>query len=193
MEPQAVEAALREHPDVADAAVLLSIHAERTAQPCAYVSARGDVQLKAETLRAHLTRVLSPQLMSVAIQVIPRVPRLDDGSLDRAALLTGRSTGSAAPYARPTTDVERTLAEIWSSVLNVGRVGVHDNFFELGGTSMAALRCVGRIQDRLSLAISVKDVFALPTISQLAAFVDRLRWATAPLAASRETTAHETP
>lgn len=40
------------------------------------------------------------------------------------------------PYASPRTLWQRKLAELWSDLLGVDRVGVHDSFFELGGDSL---------------------------------------------------------
>ena len=45
-------------------------------------------------------------------------------------------------YVPPRDDVERAIAETWTTVLGVPRVGVHDDYFELGGDSILAIQIV---------------------------------------------------
>ncbi|WP_027084538.1 HAD-IIIC family phosphatase [Cohnella panacarvi] len=45
----------------------------------------------------------------------------------------------AQPYVAPETELEATVAKVWSKVLGVSPVGIHDDFFQLGGTSLKAV------------------------------------------------------
>jgi len=49
-------------------------------------------------------------------------------------------------YVAPRTTTEKTLADIWCTLLNVARVGVNDNFFELGGHSLLATQVMSRLR-----------------------------------------------
>ena len=62
------------------------------------------------------------------------------GKLDREALPEPELARPqlAAPYEAPSGHAETTLADIWSRVLGVDRIGVNDNFFDLGGDSIQA-------------------------------------------------------
>jgi aryl carrier-like protein len=60
------------------------------------------------------------------------------------------------------------LAEIWSGVLRVARIGIDDNFFELGGDSILSIRIIARAAQQ-GVEISADDLFMHPTIRELAA------------------------
>src|SRR4029077_1860900 len=81
----------------------------------------------------------------------------------------------AAGYVAPRTDLERTIAAVWSDVLGVPRVGVHDGFFELGGHSLLATLTVSRLREALGIDISLRTLFEAPTVAALAAQVEAAR------------------
>jgi acyl carrier protein len=60
------------------------------------------------------------------------------------------------------------LAESWSGVLKVDRVGIHDNFFELGGHSLSAMQVIARLRAQLDTDITVASFFELPTVAEFA-------------------------
>jgi acyl carrier protein len=92
------------------------------------------------------------------------------GKVDRKNLPTpfGASTEAEARSVLPSNPIEQVLADIWSEVLNVDRVGIHDNFFELGGHSLSAIQVISRIKNRLAVEIPISAVFDFPTVAQLA-------------------------
>src|SRR5213593_1816726 len=79
-------------------------------------------------------------------------------------LIGGR--GSAA-----TTDAEGIFAEVLAEVLRVDRVSVESHFFdELGADSLVMAHFCARVRKRGNLpSVSMKDVYAHPTIRSLAA------------------------
>ena len=93
------------------------------------------------------------------------LPRTHSGKIDRLALASLQAPSSTSP--EPATDRERALAEIWSDVLGVERVGRGDDFFELGGDSITAFRMIGRARAS-GIHISVARLFAHPTLADLA-------------------------
>ncbi|HET6212389.1 MAG TPA: phosphopantetheine-binding protein [Micromonosporaceae bacterium] len=76
--------------------------------------------------------------------------------------------GVASPYAAPRTDVEATLARLWSAKLGVQPVGIHDDFFELGGDSLLAADLQLDIDTALGVEIPTWTLFLSPTIAELA-------------------------
>ena len=73
----------------------------------------------------------------------------------------------ASAYEPPSTDTERFLAEIWTSLLGVDRIGIDDNFFELGGHSLLATRVLARIGDSLHVRLTLRNIFDSPTVRGL--------------------------
>ncbi|MBE7700243.1 hypothetical protein H9623_08000 [Oerskovia sp. Sa1BUA8] len=68
----------------------------------------------------------------------------------------------------PSTPLEARLAELWSDVLGVGRVGRYDNFFDLGGNSLVAVQLVSRLRSALDMRVSIAVLFENPTLEALA-------------------------
>ncbi|RSD12022.1 non-ribosomal peptide synthetase [Amycolatopsis eburnea] len=159
-----IEAALRQHPDVREA-VVVAREIEGHKRLVAYVV--GEVA----ELRAYLGDALPDYLVPSVFVPLAAVPVTANGKVDRAALpepdLTEVRTGE---FVAPRTDVETTLAGVWSAVLGLPRVGVTDNFFELGGDSILAIQVVHRTR-QAGLALRSKDLFTHQTVAELATVV----------------------
>jgi hypothetical protein len=91
-------------------------------------------------------------------------------------------------YIPPATDTEKILANAWAEVLKRPEPGAGDNFFELGGHSLLAARVVSRIRRELRMELPVRSLFDRPVLSDLAAYIDARRAASAsgPAADHRE-------
>ncbi|HEU4558603.1 MAG TPA: thioesterase domain-containing protein, partial [Longimicrobium sp.] len=166
IEPGEIEARLCEHPAVRQAVVLAREDAPGEKRLVAYVV--GDAE--AGALKAHLDASLPPYMVPAAYVRLEALPLTGSGKLDRRAL----PALDAAAYARsshepPRTMTEQVLAEIWSELLGVERVGRRDHFFDLGGHSLLAARLVTRVRQALNPAATVGEVFAHPTLHELAA------------------------
>ena len=82
------------------------------------------------------------------ILIVAEIPKGPTGKLNRIGMAAalGLSAGvdgptsraSDGPFVAPRTELEATLANLFSAILKVERVGVLDVFFELGGDSMLA-------------------------------------------------------
>jgi amino acid adenylation domain-containing protein len=161
MEPGEVEAALRAHPAVRDAAV-----DGRDGRLVGWVvPAEGEVD--PEALRAHLRRTLPEHMVPGAFAVLDALPLTASGKLDRRALpAPARPAGDG--YVAPRTPVEARLAEVFAEVLKAERVGVHDDFFALGGHSLLATRVVSRVDHVFGVEMPVRALFEAPTVAGLA-------------------------
>ncbi|GAB2711105.1 non-ribosomal peptide synthetase [Kitasatospora kifunensis] len=93
---------------------------------------------------------------------VQRVDELPDGTGDY------RLAVADAGADEPATPLEKALAEVWCELLGIDRVGRDDNFFALGGNSLLVTRLVGRIRTVLGVGLGVADLFARPTIAELA-------------------------
>ena len=91
MSPAEIECALAEHPLVAEAAVVGSVHRGGRVRPAAFVVAvaaatAGDGDGLARELRRHVSQRLAPDLAPARVDVLAALPRLAGGKLDRRAL-----------------------------------------------------------------------------------------------------------
>ncbi len=75
-------------------------------------------------------------------------------------------------YRAPRTPVEEVLATIWAQVLDCECVGVEDHFQDLGGTSLHATRIFSRLRDVLGVSLPRSLILQLPTIAQMATYIE---------------------
>ncbi|HEY4589269.1 MAG TPA: condensation domain-containing protein, partial [Thermoanaerobaculia bacterium] len=169
VEPGEVEAALRSHPGVAEAAVVARETADGKAL-IAYGVPREGADLPAD-LREHLRAVLPEPMLPARLIPLPALPLTPNGKLDRRALAREPLPEEAAgeDLTPPRTPLEERLAAIWREVLGVERVGVHDDFLALGGHSLLAVRVLSRVQEALGVTVPMQAFFAAPTVAGLAA------------------------
>jgi len=128
-------------------------------------------------LRKALAKTLPEHMIPSVFVVRDYLPLTPTGKVDRKALPdpdNGRPELDTA-YVAPSTAVEKALAEIWSEVLSVDRVGVHDSFFDLGGHSLAATRVISQVIKKFKLELPLQALFQAPTIAEVAAIINEHR------------------
>ncbi|WP_407056284.1 condensation domain-containing protein, partial [Paenibacillus dendritiformis] len=79
---------------------------------------------------------------------------------------------AASDYEEPVTPTEQRLSRLWKEVLRVERAGAGDHFFELGGHSLRATFLAAKIHEEFEAEIPVRDIFAYPTLRELASRID---------------------
>jgi len=169
-----IEARLAEHPDVREAAVLAREDVPGDVRLVAYVVGDAD----AEPLRAHLSAALPEYMVPAAYVRLEALPLTPNGKLDRKALPAPEGSAYASrEYEAPVGKIEEALAEIWTELLRVERVGRHDHFFELGGHSLLALQVVSRVRQGMEVELALATVFEKPVLSALAERILELRLA----------------
>jgi hypothetical protein len=108
------------------------------------------------------------------VVTLPALPLTPNAKVDRAALPAPQWGGSPSAVGRvgPRNPVEATLVGIWSDILAAQEpVGVHDNVFAAGGQSLTATKFVVRVADAYGVNLPVHQVFASPTIAELAEII----------------------
>ncbi|HVR99896.1 MAG TPA: amino acid adenylation domain-containing protein, partial [Thermoanaerobaculia bacterium] len=166
LEPGEIEALLREHPAVREAAVLLREGDDRL-MACVTLDGEASPAGLKNWLRVRLPEPLVP----AAFVILDELPLTATGKLDRRALSKLEPETPAAGEAGaalPATDKERLLADIWAGALKRDRVGLHDDFFALGGDSILAIQVVSRAAEA-GLFVEPRQLFAHPTVAGLAA------------------------
>ena len=171
IEPQEVEAALLERDDVRAAAVVAGDAATGGCRLIAYVVPAAAPGPTAAALRAALRERLPEPMLPAAFVTLDELPLGPNGKLDRRALPPPGQQPSGAAATAPRTAIEAHLAAIWAELLGVDAIGVEDNFFELGGHSLLASQLLSRIRDRFHVRLPLREVFAAPSVGELARVV----------------------
>jgi len=169
-ELEEVEAALAEHPAVAEAAALFD-DAGAAARLVAYIALRPEAEASPSELADHLAHHLPAWAVPAAYVFLDHLPLTRNGKVDHAALPSPEEaeTPQAGSVAQPRTPFEEMLAAVWREVLGVERVGVDISFFDLGGHSLLAAQLVARVRQVFQVELPLRHLFDEPTVRQLAA------------------------
>ncbi|NBD09133.1 non-ribosomal peptide synthetase [Corallococcus silvisoli] len=171
IEPGEIEAALRLQASVKEAIVLVREDVPGDRRLVAYVTA--SVPLTAPALRAHLKAHLPAHMLPSAIVVLSAMPLSASGKVERKALPDPRDCpGAEEDFVAPGTELERTVARVWSDVLRVEAISATANFFELGGQSLLATQAIGRLRDALQRPVAMRSLFANPILRDFAAALE---------------------
>jgi amino acid adenylation domain-containing protein len=129
----------------------------------------------ASELRDFARRRLPASMVPSAFVALETLPVTSHGKVDRAALPppTGLRGEMDRPWVAPRDETERRIAEIWSQVLGLDRVGVEDNFFSLGGHSLLAVQVLARLREEIGADLPLRAMFESPTVAELAGRVRR--------------------
>jgi amino acid adenylation domain-containing protein len=177
-----IDAALRDHADVADAVCALRQDAPAGARIVAYVVARGATPTAA-VLRTWLGERLPDYMVPTAWVFLAALPLSPAGKVDRRAL-PAPQVDRVAERVAPRDGDEETVLAIWREVLGRDDLGMTDDFFEVGGHSLVATRVMTRLRERAGVTLPLRVLFQHPTAEALAAALraERARGA-APIAA----------
>jgi len=177
VEPGEVAAVLREHPSVAEAAVVAREEVPGDRYLAAYVAAAPGRAVQGAELREHLAARLPAWMIPSVFVAMDALPKTPAGKLDRRALPApdGAAAAGGDGFVEPATPTEAAVAEIWREVLKLERVGATDHFFDLGGHSLKATRILTRVGARLGVELPVGVIFDQPTVRGIAALVDEKR------------------
>jgi acyl carrier protein len=122
-------------------------------------------------IRHHLQQHLPEYMIPAAFVRLDAFPLTANGKLDHAVLPVPQYMTSQH-FLLPKTELEQTLASIWSEELDIASIGLKDNFFELGGDSLIAARIVLKINNLLGINVTLHDFYACLTIESMIPFLN---------------------
>jgi len=174
---ETVTAALLATGLVDDTAVLALPSALGHPQLVAYVVSNARAAPSVSDLRRAVRTALPAYMIPSRFVVLDRLPLDPNGKVDRRALPTpdGDRPSLDAPFRAPATNMERVVADLWSDLLGVSRVGIHDDFFDLGGDSLLAMALPARLEQRLGVRLTEAALLEGGTVHRMAGLLDRLR------------------
>ncbi|MFF1692201.1 amino acid adenylation domain-containing protein [Streptomyces sp. NPDC058257] len=164
VEPGEIEAVLLRHPGVSAA-----VADARDDRLVAWVVPGPDGPPTVAQLREHCA-VLPAYLVPAVFVALERIPLTAQGKTDRRRLPDPADghLEQGGEFTAPRTPVEMVVAEIWRTVLGVGRVGAHDSFFALGGDSIRAMHTVARVRELMGAELPLRELLGAPTVADQA-------------------------
>ncbi|AGL14998.1 non-ribosomal peptide synthetase [Actinoplanes sp. N902-109] len=172
VEPAEVELVLREHPAIADAAVVGVADPDQGAVLAAYLVATGP-EPAVRAVRTFVEQRLPDFMVPSYLALVPALPLLDSGKVDRAKLRTpSRSRpGIGTAYAPPQSADQRTAVQLVAGVLGLDSVGVDDDFFALGGDSLRLMLLRAAVEAAVGGDVDLAAVLDAGTPRALAALL----------------------
>ncbi|WP_371797639.1 non-ribosomal peptide synthetase [Streptomyces albidoflavus] len=170
-----IEARLLDHPDVANASVL--VRGEETDRGLAgfVVPVPSAAAGTADRVRDALAREL-PEWMVPRLTVVDRLPLTPMGKVDRAALAALEPQREPEPVAAAPADglspLEQALSVMWRELLEADTVGPEDNFFSMGGHSILLGRLSARIRRDLEIRPPLRAFYSHATLGEQARMLE---------------------
>ncbi|MEU8196214.1 amino acid adenylation domain-containing protein [Microbispora amethystogenes] len=171
-----IEAALGQHPGIKAAVVVAQGEPRGAKRLVAFVVPDGGSE-PPEDLRDYLGAKLPSYMVPLAFLSMDTLPLTSNGKVDRRALVVPESLAEerGPAYTVPRTQIEETVADVWSELLQLERVGAHDDFFLLGGDSLMAMRAVVHLRRAFELDLPIRLIFDHPSVAGTALVIeDRL-------------------
>ena len=166
-----IETALNTYPHVRETVATVREDTPGDQRLVAYFVPRAELLDQTETeltttaLQNYLRARLPEYMIPSTFVRLEKLPTLANGKIDRKALPAPDKRVNT--YVAPRNQTEERLAEFWSEILGIERVGVNDNFFDLGGHSLLATQAISRIRETFQTDLSLRSFFAAPTIAAL--------------------------
>ncbi|MBA5689213.1 Pls/PosA family non-ribosomal peptide synthetase [Rugamonas apoptosis] len=181
-----IEALLAQQPGVGTAAVLLRKD-DGIDQLVAYLVPEAGAALEGRALRQALAAVLPPYMVPGRYELLPAMPRLTSGKIDRKALkatpLSAPAAGDSADSDLPETPAEAALFAALATLFPGQPILRQADFFsDLGGHSFFAARLASALRaDPRFAHVTVRDIYQQRQVGKIAAVL-----ADAPAAVAAE-------
>ena len=168
IELSAIESVIRSAKNVDDCVVAKKITDNQQEILVAYVVANTPVMLT--KIQKLVSEQLPEYMVPNAMVELDKIPLTANGKIDYRALPSVNLETKKA-YVAPQNDLEQELAELFGYVLKQEKIGTQDNFFECGGNSLNATILLNLITEKLNADISLRTIFANPTVTRLATVI----------------------
>src|SRR5262249_35161550 len=169
-----IEVALETHPAVRQAVVIAREDDPGDKRLVAYLMLASPEPNLAAELRRFLGGKLPDYMVPSAFVVGEDFPRTPSSKIDRRSLPRpeGKRPELETSFVAPRTELEEALARLWARLIKIDRVGIFDNFFDLESNSLLALQTVARLRQEKGLDLPVVQIFAHPTVGELASWLE---------------------
>jgi amino acid adenylation domain-containing protein len=175
VEPAEIEAALRAHPTVAQAAVIPDREpGAAVVRLVGFVTAATMHPPDPDHLLGFLRHQLPDYAVPARIVVLDEMPLGPTDKLDRGRLPVPRGAAADAGVDdAPAGPAERAVADIWRRVLRRDDIGRRSHFMASGGDSLHLVQMLALIRNELGVDVDLAQFLAQPTVAATAALTER--------------------
>jgi acyl-coenzyme A synthetase/AMP-(fatty) acid ligase/acyl carrier protein len=163
-----VEAALAAVPGVQRSCVVARADGDGNQRLAAYYVPASGAELTPRIFGEFFTEKMPAHMRPSSYTRLKELPLTVNGKLDAAALPSPSTDLGVQDATQSLSDTEEKVAQIFSEVLDLPRIGLDDNFFDCGGTSLLLIKAHLRLQTQFERAIPVTLMFECPTVRSLA-------------------------
>ncbi|MBE9003325.1 AMP-binding protein, partial [Nostoc sp. LEGE 12447] len=170
-----IQSVILEHSGVKEAVVIAREDVPGNKRLAAYIVWNAESPSSIDVLQSFVSEKLPDYMVPSVFVPLKALPLTNNGKVDTKALPAPEEVrAESGTFVAPTTPTEKLLADIWTKVLRVERVGIHDNFFELGGDSILSIQIIAKA-NQAGLQLIPKQMFDNQTIAKLAAVAGTVR------------------
>ncbi|NEQ74591.1 MAG: amino acid adenylation domain-containing protein [Okeania sp. SIO2C9] len=164
-----IEAVLSKHPLVSQAIAIVQGEKADEKRLIAYVVPYQEQTVTDSSLRHFIYKHLPDYMIPAAFVLLDALPLNPNGKVDRKALPIPEFTRSelSNAFVAPRSPAEEVVAQMWSEVLGVEKIGINDNFFTLGGNSLNATGIFSQLRQVFDFEFPLMKLFQNPTVCGL--------------------------
>lgn len=169
-----IETVLEKHSLIREAVVIAREDIPGDKKLVAYIVSENGSKLLITDMRNFLMEKLPEYMVPSVFVFLTSFPKTPNGKVDRKALPAPEDERPDInkEFVLPKTISEKQLAQIWSEILGIGKIGLYDNFFELGGHSLSAVQAVVKIHQSFNIDLSLQNFFQAGNLKELAVVVE---------------------
>jgi natural product biosynthesis luciferase-like monooxygenase protein len=172
IEPGEIEALVRQMPGVNECVVMLREDRPGDQRLVAYVVPALRTRVDPAGIRDALRARLPEYMVPAHVLAIDELPLTPNRKIDRKALpAPDAGLAPVVESAKPESEIDKQIAEVWQEMLGREGVGVDDNFFDLGGHSLLVVRVHRKLQEVLGRSLALTDLYRFPTIRALSSYL----------------------
>lgn len=171
-----IEEAILEYSNVKQAVVLLENNESLGKHLIAFITLIKDQHIDTQDIKQFLKKKVHASFIPAFFIILDKLPLNHNGKIDKRLLRLREikeEQYTQYTYIAPTTDIEKKLVAIFSSVLNLDqrKISIHDNFFDLGGHSLLVIKVLTAIQVEMGIELKISSFFQASTVYDLAQLI----------------------
>ncbi|MFL2075913.1 amino acid adenylation domain-containing protein [Marinilactibacillus psychrotolerans] len=167
IELEEIESVLNNHENIERSSVL--VWGDNNKFICAYIELKNDTQII--EIENYLDRYLPSYMTPDVIEFVSQINLNTNGKIDKTQFEQPERVKSD-DIRVTSNELDIILMDIWRELLGPIMLTKNDDFFRVGGNSLAAIRMVSIIQEKLDTSLTVKDIFEYSTIVDLRNYIN---------------------